>query len=265
MLTASMMSLATGIVLLAGCGAPSIDDSLATDDVKLPDRAPPSSSSSTTAPTDPAPVPPKTESFAVNVTLAGPGKGTITSTPSGVTCTGATCKGTFPKGTSVTLVSAPAPGSLFAGWSGLCTGSATCVAKVDKDLAVTAQLDSIVGTWTGTYTNTRQALGCTFKNAGNLSVTVTETGAMFTDTGSITGLELRQPSNGCALVGSTTGSAPSASVAVTTTGLTGTWNFDVQGAGGTLPFPFTGKVSGKSFTGTWTCATCMGGFTLTKP
>ena len=39
----------------------------------------------------------------------------------------------------------------------------------------------------------------------------------------------------------------------------------MQGAGGNLAFPYTATVAAKTITGKWTCATCTGGFTLTKP
>lgn len=254
----------TMVVLLAACGSPSVEDSLGNDDIKLPERAPPSpsasSSSSTQAPLPPAP---KAETFALTVSLAGAGKGTVGSTPSGLTCAGTTCKGTFAKGTAVTLAASPAAGSLFAAWAGGCTGSGACVAKVDRDVTISAQLESIEGKWSGTYTNGRDVNGCKFANAGNLDITFAANGAAFTDTGSITGLEIRQASN-CALLGSVTGTAPVTDVTVATTGLTGTWTFNPQG-GGSLAFPFTGKLIGKTFTGTWTCATCTGSFTLTKP
>src|SRR4029079_14425076 len=116
------------------------------------------------------PAPP--EKFALTVTLAGSGAGTITSMPSGVSCMGTTCKGSFARGTSVTLQNLPAAGSVFTAWSGGCTGTGACVAKMDRDIAVGVENVSIEGTWSGSYTNSRVASGCTFNNAGNLNVTV---------------------------------------------------------------------------------------------
>jgi Divergent InlB B-repeat domain len=63
----------------------------------------------------------------VSVSRTGTGSGTVTSSPSGITC-GTTCAAGFPPGTSVTLTAVAAVGSVFAGWSGACTGATTfCV------------------------------------------------------------------------------------------------------------------------------------------
>src|SRR5947199_1145836 len=62
-------------------------------------------------------------SFALTVTKAGTGGGTVTSSPAGISC-GATCSTSFTTGTVVTLSAAPAAGSTFAGWSGSgCSGT----------------------------------------------------------------------------------------------------------------------------------------------
>lgn len=249
--------------MLAACGAPSIDSPLDTDNIRLPERGPlrtdAGSSSGDGGTKNPTP-----DALTLTVTLAGSGAAIITSTPTGVTCSGTTCKGSFARGTSVALTVAPAAGSVFAGWSGgACTGSGACAALVDRDVAISAAIESLEGAWTGTYTNTRVANGCTFNNAGSLSVTVTAAGAVLSDTANVTGLELRQAP--CQLVGTTTGAAPSAGLTATGSTVTGTWTFAVQGANGSLPFPFTGTVSTKTIAGSWTCPTCTGSFKLTKP
>ena len=56
------------------------------------------------------------------VTLAGAGSGSVTSSPSGISC-GSTCSAIFTNGASVTLTAAAASGSTFSGWSGDCSGS----------------------------------------------------------------------------------------------------------------------------------------------
>jgi hypothetical protein len=261
-----MRSRATALafVLLAACGAPSIDDNLDPGgDVTLPERTNvPASDGGSSGGKDAAPPPPA--NVDVTVTLTGGGTGTVTSTPAGLTCTGTTCKGSFARGTNVTLQAAPASGVVFTAWSGACTGSASCAAIANANVAVSAELVSLDATWTGTYTNTRNAVGCTFNNKGTLSTTIKPTATAVAGTESVTGLELRQLP-GCGVVGSTTGTAPSEPVTVTGNTLTGTWTFAVQGGGGNLAFPYKATVAGKTITGTWTCATCTGGFTLTKP
>lgn len=72
----------------------------------------------------------------LNVTLAGKGKGTVTSDPAGIDC-GTDCSGTYPDGTVVTLTATPALGSKFKEWS----GDADCVdgtVTMAGDLACTA-------------------------------------------------------------------------------------------------------------------------------
>jgi hypothetical protein len=54
------------------------------------------------------------------------GTGTVSSTPTGISC-GATCDAAFNSNTTVTLAAVPAAGSRFTGWAGACTGTAPCV------------------------------------------------------------------------------------------------------------------------------------------
>ena len=247
--------------VVGACSAPSIDDSLDTDDTPLPDRKPAASKDggSNGGQVDSGPVKPDTLTLTVNVT----GTGAITSTPAGLTCSGATCSGTFAKGTAVSLAAAPASGSIFGSWGGACTGGTACAATLDKDVTVTADFPSLTGTWSGPYTNNRTAFGCLFNNAGTLGVTVTAAaGATFTNTATVTGLQLKN--GNCDLVGMTTGAASASAVIIAKATLTGTWDMNVQ-SGGNLGFPFTAKVAGKTMTGSWTCGGCTGGFTLTKP
>jgi uncharacterized repeat protein (TIGR02543 family) len=73
--------------------------------------------------------------FALTVTKTG--AGTILSAPAGIDC-GATCTSSFNQGTSITLTATPAAGSSFTGWTGACTGTATCVITMDAVKTVTA-------------------------------------------------------------------------------------------------------------------------------
>src|SRR5687767_5514449 len=81
--------------------------------------------------------------FTVMVEKAGTGSGTVTSTPAGIDC-GATCSAQFEQETAVSLNAAAAPGSVFAGWSGGCSGTAAC--SVTNNATVTARFNVAVAT-----------------------------------------------------------------------------------------------------------------------
>lgn len=251
---------ALGVVILAACSAPPIGD-YPEEEVQRPKRR----NADTSDESDAGSAPPTTgtSSFTLTVNLTGPGAGTITSTPAGLTCQGKTCTGSFPSGTAVTLVPAPTAGSSFIGWTGGCDGSTTCAPVMNGNVQITAELESLAGTWSGTYTNTQKNGNCTFENKGNLSITIVADGTAFTNTANFTGLELREiPS--CNLVRISTGTSPSEPVTLAGTATSGTWTVKVQGASGPLALPYTGTFAGKKLSGSWTCSTCVGSFTLTK-
>jgi hypothetical protein len=80
--------------------------------------------------------------FTLTVSVQGGGTGAVTSAPTGISC-GATCAASFASGTPVTLTPAPTTGSVFAGWSGACTGSAGCTVTLDQARAVTASFSRV--------------------------------------------------------------------------------------------------------------------------
>lgn len=81
---------------------------------------------------------PTPTSYALSVTRAGTGSGTVTSSPAGIDC-GSTCSAEYSTGTSVTLTAAAASGSTFGGWSGACSGTgATCTVSMSQAQSVTA-------------------------------------------------------------------------------------------------------------------------------
>jgi DNA-binding beta-propeller fold protein YncE len=79
--------------------------------------------------------PPATRTL--TVVKAGSGAGTVTSSPTGVAC-GSTCSAPFPSGSSVALTASAGEGSVFAGWSGACSGTAACNVTMDAAKSVTA-------------------------------------------------------------------------------------------------------------------------------
>ena len=77
-------------------------------------------------------------SLYLNVSKSGTGDGRVTSDPSGIDC-GSTCTASYDQGTSVTLTATPSSGSVFAGWSGACSGTGDCVVTMDiSNKSVTA-------------------------------------------------------------------------------------------------------------------------------
>jgi hypothetical protein len=76
-------------------------------------------------------------SHALTVAKSGNGSGSVTSSPPGISC-GPTCSHNFPAGMSVTLTAVAASGSNFAGWSGACTGTASCTVTMSVAHSVEA-------------------------------------------------------------------------------------------------------------------------------
>src|SRR5579864_2424489 len=80
---------------------------------------------------------PLTTAYQLSVQLAGTARGTVTSTPTGISCP-STCTGSFNSGTSVKLTAIPASGAFFAGWSGACTGTGSCTLTMNANKSATA-------------------------------------------------------------------------------------------------------------------------------
>ena len=94
--------------------------------------------------------PPGTYSLAVNET--GIGKGTVTSSPSGISCR-TSCSSSFTSGTQVTLTASPDSGSFFKGWSGACSGKGNCIVNMDMNVSVTATFGTAPVITTATLPN----------------------------------------------------------------------------------------------------------------
>jgi hypothetical protein len=102
----------------------------------------------------------------------GTGSGTVTSTPSGVDC-GGDCSESYSDGTVVTLTASPGGGSIFAGWSGACSGTGTCQVTMNSNTTVIASFIpdpggggggtltvNKNGTGSGTVTSTPSGIDC---------------------------------------------------------------------------------------------------------
>ncbi|MDH4082639.1 MAG: S8 family serine peptidase [Nitrospira sp.] len=74
--------------------------------------------------------------FTVTVNKAGAGTGRVTSDSTGIDC-GTTCNGKFLQGSTVDLTASPDPGSVFAGWSGDCSGTDPCTLTQDATVPAT--------------------------------------------------------------------------------------------------------------------------------
>jgi hypothetical protein len=102
----------------------------------------------------------------LSVQKAGSGNGTVTSNPAGIHC-GATCTAQFDDGTSVSLTATPATGSVFAGWSGACSGTGTCQVSMTQARSVTATFTliptfplTVFGAGNGTVTSNPAGINC---------------------------------------------------------------------------------------------------------
>ncbi|HEY0995102.1 MAG TPA: Ig-like domain-containing protein [Gemmatimonadaceae bacterium] len=108
--------------------------------------------------------------YVLTVGTAGTGSGTVAANPPG---------GTHVVGTTVTLTATPATGSTFAGWSGACTGTGSCVVVMNSDRAVTATftasgggVTTYDGTYSGSYSGTVTAGGYSAGVSGGVAFTV---------------------------------------------------------------------------------------------
>ena len=71
----------------------------------------------------------------LQISLAGTGSGSVSA--GAISCATA-CSPLVPWGSNVTLIATPAPGSVFAGWAGACSGSGPCALTPTASAEVTA-------------------------------------------------------------------------------------------------------------------------------
>ena len=83
----------------------------------------------------------------LTVTKGGSGTGTVTSSPGGINC-GSDCSQAFDQDTSVTLSQSVGTDSVFAGWSGACSGTGACTVTMDQARTVTATFNRTAKTLT---------------------------------------------------------------------------------------------------------------------
>ncbi|MGB2683237.1 MAG: hypothetical protein WBE39_18240, partial [Candidatus Competibacter sp.] len=108
--------------------------------------------------------------YSLTVTKAGSGAGTVASNPAGINC-GSACSYGFAGGTNVILTATPASGSVFAGWSGACTGTGTCTVPMSAAKTVKATFNKtqtnsntysfkVVLSGSGTVTSSPAGINC---------------------------------------------------------------------------------------------------------
>jgi uncharacterized repeat protein (TIGR03803 family) len=109
------------------------------------------------------------KTFALTVQRGGTGTGSVSSTPSGITC-GADCSEPFSYNTLVTLTATATSPSVFTGWSGGgCSGTGTCKVTMIDLQTVTATFSpptvpltvAVGGSSGGTVTSAAPAITCT--------------------------------------------------------------------------------------------------------
>ena len=105
----------------------------------------------------------------LSVTKSGPGSGTVTSSPAGITC-GATCTAGFTNGSVVTLTASPGAGSMFVGWSGACSGGGSCILTMDAAKSVTAAFNPVPANYVGCFTDDGNRALPTFLSSGGETV-----------------------------------------------------------------------------------------------
>ena len=91
-----------------------------------------------------ADVDPITTTYTLTVNKAGTATGDIVSVPNAINCD-STCSsqaGTFASGATMILAAFPAPGKVFAGWSGGCSGTANCSISLSSNTSVTATFNN---------------------------------------------------------------------------------------------------------------------------
>src|SRR6185437_14189125 len=124
-----------GAFALGAC-AGAADDGSATDDldgIGMPDAG--ALGDDDPIATDPTLDPPRLLLEPLTVTATG--SGVVASSPAGIAC-GASCSASFRYGTIVTLAAAPATGAIFVGWTGACSGTASCALAMTAPRAVGA-------------------------------------------------------------------------------------------------------------------------------
>lgn len=106
--------------------------------------------------------------YSLSVTRSGTGSGSIGSSPAGISCP-ADCSQSYDSGTSVTLTPSASPGSVFAGWSGACSGAGPCVIVMNSNKTADAIFNAVAATYTLNVNRSPAAGGNVTSSPGGIS------------------------------------------------------------------------------------------------
>ncbi|MEO8103778.1 MAG: hypothetical protein ABI790_14745, partial [Betaproteobacteria bacterium] len=183
----------------------------------------------------------------LSLTITGAGSGTVTSSPAGINCS-ATCSANFANGAAVTLTAAAPAGSAFAGWSGACSGTGTCLVTMTAARTVIATFapsnQPFAGPFSGSGPVANTFDDCTFDVtlSGSITVTLSQTSGTVQGTAVVTGNWSNTVTGGFCIAGS----APF-NYTLPVSGTPSSLTF----AGGNFPaINFTGVLSGATIAGT---------------
>ena len=107
-------------------------------------------------------------SKSLSVNVVGSGTGTVTSVPTGISCSLESCLSRYVTNNSVVLKATPDASSVFSGWGGACSGTGTCQVTMDVAKSITASF--ALGQ---AITNFSPPTGKTY---GDADITLTATG-----------------------------------------------------------------------------------------
>ena len=120
--------------------------------------------------------PPQTHTLSTTII----GKGTIKSSPQGISCSEGECSTKFSSDAQVTLTATPQDGWEFTGWGGACVGTGSCILTLSENTNVSATFAlktpesytlSVSKTGNGTITSVPSGLNCT--KSENCQITFT--------------------------------------------------------------------------------------------
>jgi hypothetical protein len=189
--------------------------------------------------------------YTLTLGTTGTGSGTVSANPSALSSS-------YIAGTTVTVMESPSPNSMFTGWSGAASGTATSVQiTMNTNESVTATFNLSTnspwaGTWNGSWSSSFGG-GCTYNDGGSIGMTISvAAGGSLSGTSTADGIQCISTDGTCTL--QSTGSA-SGSVSGSATTTTITAEFDMTDAscnGDSFTINFSGTLTGNNINWTLT-------------